>query len=249
MTWSRSLPVVVGFDGSAGGAAAVVAAAAEAVTLDAALRIVHANVWPILYARLANVPLDAGDWQPSTSVVATVDGCVDRVASAHPGLAVTARILPGPGGPALVEESRSASLLVLGDRGVRGIAGILAGPVTRFCEQNAAVPVMLVGNGARTVETPGLVLVEEAGASAAAVTFAETWARRHDGDVAVVPASRMAAQARRAALAVVDAGRPVRPELRSAGCPLVIIPSMMRSSGPADSGPSPLRAKARSADS
>ena len=52
-------PVVLGIDGSSSAAAAVEVAAQEATALGVGLRIVHAYVWPLLYASLTNVPYRA----------------------------------------------------------------------------------------------------------------------------------------------------------------------------------------------
>jgi len=124
-------PVVVGVDGSSSAASAVDAAAAEALALGVPLRIVHAHVWPIFHAALANVPYRSSDWQPPAAITAMVQAMADRVAGRHPGLVVQTSVVAGGGGVVLVEASAQAGMVVVGGRGVGGLAGLLAGWLRR----------------------------------------------------------------------------------------------------------------------
>src|SRR5262249_32637869 len=138
-------PIVVGYDGSASAVTALAFAAREAALLGAPLRIVHAYVWPVLYAPLANIPLRPDDWRPPASVRSVVETAVRRGRAHHPGLTVESTIVAGPGGSVLVEESRGAAMLVTGHRGLGGVAGLLAGSVAAHVVAHAQCPILVVG--------------------------------------------------------------------------------------------------------
>jgi nucleotide-binding universal stress UspA family protein len=59
--------------------------------------------------------------------------------SCEPSRSLRARLLRG-----LVDESRSADLLVVGSRGHGGFPGLLLGAVSQQCAQHAACPVVIV---------------------------------------------------------------------------------------------------------
>jgi nucleotide-binding universal stress UspA family protein len=65
------------------------------------------------------------------------------------------------GGPAgvLVDESRAASLVVVGTRGLGGFAGLLAGSVSTQVADHAHCPVIVVRTGATTGPGPGAPVV------------------------------------------------------------------------------------------
>jgi len=69
------------------------------------------------------------DWKRSPSVSI----------SCEPSRSLRARLLRG-----LVDESRSADLLVVGSRGHGGFPGLLLGAVSQQCAQHAACPVVIV---------------------------------------------------------------------------------------------------------
>lgn len=178
-------PVVVGIDGSSSAAAALDTAAAEALALGVPMRVVHAYVWPIFYASLANVPYQPGDWEAPASVKATVTATAGRTAGRHPDLVVQTDVLAGAGGPVLVEASADASLVVLGGRGVGGLAGMLAGPVASFVAAHAHCPVIVVREGQTTAASGGRVCVGVDGTASSlrALRFACTWGQRRGADV------------------------------------------------------------------
>jgi nucleotide-binding universal stress UspA family protein len=183
-------PVVVGIDGSSSAASALDTAAVEALALGVPLRIVHAYVWPIFYASLANVPYQSSEWEPAPAVTAMLDTTAKRVESVHPGLVVHTSVLAGGGGPVLVEASADASLVLVGSRGVGGLAGLLAGSVAPYVAAHAHCPVIVVREGQTTVAAGGHVSVGVDGtpSSLRALRFACEWARRRGAEVEAVHA-------------------------------------------------------------
>jgi nucleotide-binding universal stress UspA family protein len=147
MNTAESRPVVVGYDGSTSSSAALEVGAAEALALGAALHVVHAYVWPILYSSLANVPYRAGEWAPAPSTVAMLQQVADRLTAEHPGLVVTTEVVPGGGGQVLVDASAQAALLVVGASGIGGVAGMLAGSVAPHVASRSHCPVLVVRPG------------------------------------------------------------------------------------------------------
>jgi nucleotide-binding universal stress UspA family protein len=183
MTEELARPVVVGVDGSTASAAAVDVAAVEAIALGVPLKIVHAYVWPMFYASLANVPYRSTDWEPSEETWATVNAVARRVANRHPELPLQTAVFAGGGAPVLVDESAHATLVVVGARGAAGFAGLLGGSVASHVASHARCPVIVVP--ARTNPDSGRVCVgvDADERSHDALRFACDWARRRGATV------------------------------------------------------------------
>ena len=211
MTNDSGRPVVVGFDGSPSSSAALDAAAVEALTVGVPLQIVHAYVWPILYATLANVPYQPREWEPPPAIGAQLDATAERLADRHGGLAVRTRVMAGSGGPVLVSESADAAMVVVGGRGIGGVAGLLAGSVAPYVASHTHCPVLVVRVGQSLQPEGGTVIVgvDGSASSLAALRFACYWSRHRDAEVEVVtaePPASLAALARLAA-SVASVGR------------------------------------------
>jgi nucleotide-binding universal stress UspA family protein len=136
--------VVVGVDGSEGGAAALRFAADEAAFRDAKLRVVCAWELP--------ASVYTGTW----AGVAEVEPAFEKHAGdiAARALSEAARLQPGidrewhtaRGQPAdvLVRESQDADLLVVGTRGLGGFKSLLLGSVSQQVAHHASCPVVIV---------------------------------------------------------------------------------------------------------
>ncbi|HLT10136.1 MAG TPA: universal stress protein [Micromonosporaceae bacterium] len=191
MNTTRPRPVVAGFDGSPSSAAALEAAAAEAVSLGVPLRVVHAYAWPIVYATLANVPYQPGEWEPPESVRAELAATAERLLKRHPGLTVSTHVLAGAAGQVLVSASAEASLLVIGGRGVGGLAGLLARAVAPHVASRAQCPVLVVRADQSTASSTGAVVVGVDGSEGSRNAFelACRWALRRDAPLQAVHAT------------------------------------------------------------
>ncbi|WBB61955.1 universal stress protein [Streptomyces sp. WMMC500] len=177
--------VLVGFDGSVPAVRALDLAAEEAVRRGAALEILYA--------------LPDVDGAAPVLAVAT-----DRVRERHPGLEVVAVPVAGDPVSALVSRGGTAVLTVVGSRELGGIAGLVAGSVSRRTAGRAEGPVMVVRGDrpARTSPGQGHVLLVVCGddeVDAAAFAFAEAQRRgvglrvRHAGTYAPTTAEASAA--------------------------------------------------------
>ena len=91
--------------------------------------------------------------------------------AAAPGLRVTGEIIDGEAAAVLVGESSTATMIVLGDRGLGGFAALVLGSVAIQVAAYAECPV-LVARGEEHAAGPVVVGVDGSALSRAAVEFA-----------------------------------------------------------------------------
>jgi nucleotide-binding universal stress UspA family protein len=173
---SAPAPIVVGVDGSQPALDAVRWAAGESRRRHTGLRLVDAVG--------ALPPPRPGD--PRVGVLyreALRDEAADAVGAAAdlarraaPGTDVVTEVLTGDPVPSLVAESGRAPLVVLGDRGVGGVAAVLVGSVAVALAAHAHCPVVVVrgpaGGGPVPTDGPVVVGVDGSPEGAAALGFA-----------------------------------------------------------------------------
>jgi len=137
-------PVVAGVDGSPSSLDAVEWAAREATRRGLGLRLVHGRVQMAVPAGPGYPSLPVNVETPMRNARAMLESVAERVRHDHPGILVwSAFIVGGPAG-VLVDESRSASLVVVGTRGLGGFTGLLAGSVSTQVASHADCPVVVV---------------------------------------------------------------------------------------------------------
>ncbi|MEU1844794.1 universal stress protein [Micromonospora sediminicola] len=187
MTIHSADPVVVGVDGSATALDAVRVAAREAAFRHRPLRVVHAFIWPLTRAPLTpapSAPAGAGLRNQAERCVAEAVAEAGKVA---PDVPVTGVVVDGAPAAVLVAESRRATLMVLGHRGLGGFAGLLIGSVTLQVSARAHCPV-LVTRGEARADGPVVVGVDGSAHSGVAVGFAYEEAARRGAPLVVVHA-------------------------------------------------------------
>lgn len=139
-------PVVVGIDGSVIARSAARWAAEEAVRRGVGLRIVYADV----FALPALPELPGLPWpkehrvQVRTQVEQWLGRAADLARQDCPDVVVDTEERAGRPEPVLIDESRSAGLVVVGDRGLGGFAGLLAGSVAATVAAHAHCPTAVV---------------------------------------------------------------------------------------------------------
>lgn len=134
--------VAAGIDGSPEGLAAAHWAAREAMRRGTALRLVHAWEWQPRPA--PSVPADMSQRSWAEDMMAQTS---DSMRAAHFGLQViTHSVADAPVG-ALLAAAEEADLLVLGSRGISGVAGFLTGSVSQRVVARSPRPVVLVRAG------------------------------------------------------------------------------------------------------
>jgi nucleotide-binding universal stress UspA family protein len=143
MTENAPRPVVVGVDASEEALNAARFAADEARRRGAPLRIVHALSSP--FEGAAHVP---GDLDVPRLLrdggQGIVEWAADAVAPAVAPGPVSTAVLEADPVHALREESATAQLVVVGSRGVGGVAGLLLGSTATGIAGNAQCPVVVV---------------------------------------------------------------------------------------------------------
>lgn len=132
--------IIVGVDGSEESTLALRWAARMAATTDSSIDAVIS--W--------HLPASAGlgylsdQWDPETDATNCLKDSVERAfGSTRPaGL----RLLAKQGLPAevLLNESRGATMLIVGSRGHGGFTGLLLGSVSEACAEHATCPVLVV---------------------------------------------------------------------------------------------------------
>jgi nucleotide-binding universal stress UspA family protein len=168
-------PVVVGVDGSPTSLAAVLLAASEAVLRERPLRVVHAM------DHFAGPPPDVTPEQ-------LLEEAVGAARDATPGLAVTGDVVNGRPTAVLVDESRHAPLVVIGDRGLRRLAELVVGSVAVHLVTQASCPVLVVrGDPARAGDV--LLGVEDPSTDDPIIEFAFQEAALHGAAITALHAS------------------------------------------------------------
>lgn len=174
-------PVVVGVNETSAGLAAVRLAAREAVARGVELRVVHAFTWPD--HRFGRAPQEYAPARRAASAV--VDRAVAAARRSTPGVRVRGLVADGPAVRVLVQQSRAAAMLVLGDDDLSvaprmPIDSVLVQTVSRaFCPT-------VVARGPRPPGGPLLAAVDGSPASLPALRLAADEAARRPVAVEVV---------------------------------------------------------------
>src|SRR5690606_16334948 len=133
MTAGQRLPVLVGVDGSEACRAAIEVGVGEARRWGRPVRLLHVA---------GDGDLDTADVSISDADALLADALAYATAAA-PEIAVTAEVVPGKVVPTLLAEARQAALLVVGERGRGGFAGLLVGSVAGQLAAHASGPVIV----------------------------------------------------------------------------------------------------------
>ena len=167
-------PVVVGVDGSASALQAVRWAAQDAARRRAPLRLVVATGRAMTAAHKYGDPTGGPDerqvlLRQARSHLAEAERAALEAA---PGTQPEQEVLDGFPIPRLVDESRAAQLVVIGDRGLGGVAGLLLGSVAFALGAQGACPTVVVRGRIGAGDGPVVVGVDGSPVSEAALAFA-----------------------------------------------------------------------------
>ncbi|WP_330338789.1 universal stress protein [Streptomyces sp. NBC_00557] len=171
-------PVVVGVDGSPAGLQAVETAAREAALSGVGLRLVHAFGWPSIHPPPGGPP-----WSPAAAGLRELaDGTLaeaeQRARAIAPQVDITREITAGEPVMVLERESRTASLVVVGSRGLGAFGSLLLGSTAVHLAAHGRCPVLVVRGRA---DPAGCVLLavdgSPAGERAVEFAFAEAAVR------------------------------------------------------------------------
>jgi nucleotide-binding universal stress UspA family protein len=150
-------PVVVGTDGSVEGQAALMRGAWEANRAGLPLRLVHAYVASVPYPALGLTAYPVEVTYPRDEAQKMLTLAAEQVGDMYPSLSIDTDLIAGSPGGVLVDESRHASLLVVGSRGYGGFEGLLLGSVTAALAAHSRAPLIVVrpGGDESTGRPPG----------------------------------------------------------------------------------------------
>ncbi|GIJ79359.1 Nucleotide-binding universal stress protein, UspA family [Micromonospora phaseoli] len=171
MASNTGAPVVVGVDGSEIALHAVRAAAREAAYRHRPLRIVHAFIWPLMGVPLGPAPGAPAEGGLRNQAERCVTEAVAEAGKVAPEVPVTGVVVDGAATAVLLAEARDAALIVLGNRGLGGFAGLLLGSVAVQVSAHADSPVLVVRDESRA-DGPVVVGVDGSELSREAVGFA-----------------------------------------------------------------------------
>ncbi|OZC50326.1 hypothetical protein CH286_06870 [Rhodococcus sp. WWJCD1] len=165
--------IVVGVDGSPNSVSAALWAATIAERVGSPMHIAGAVQQPAFYLgeSASVIPRDVWDEQRHTA-----DRVVTDVAAAvlarHPNSAVTTSVEETSACAMMVELSRTARMLVVGNSGSGPIVSALFGSTTQEISNAAQCPVIVWREGAETVDAPILVGIDGSATSEVAVAQA-----------------------------------------------------------------------------
>ncbi|MDQ1655276.1 MAG: hypothetical protein QOD41_359 [Cryptosporangiaceae bacterium] len=135
--------IVVGIDGSEASDRAVDWAARRASLHRLPLTVLHAFLWPVDSSYLGAFPAATPDgWQEAAEEL--LRSAVRRATTAAPDVEVHSRLAVSPTAAELVELSGTAAMIVVGNRGRGGFAGLLLGSVGVQVAAHAHCPVIVV---------------------------------------------------------------------------------------------------------
>lgn len=163
--------VVVGVDGSASSLVAVEAAAREARARGAALRVVHAFIWPAMHVPLTPSPLGPSEGGLRKMADRLVAEAVERARATAPEVDVSHAVVTGEPLTVLEARSRAADLVVVGSRGMGGFVGLLVGSTAVHLAAHGRCPVLVVREEP-SADGPVVVGVDGSAAGERAVEFA-----------------------------------------------------------------------------
>jgi nucleotide-binding universal stress UspA family protein len=136
--------IVVGVDGSESSREALRFAVREARLRGSALRAVMAsNIMTTAYAIFGGFGPDINPTNLEERSRSALDEAVDSLGE-QTGIEIERVVDIGSPVQVLIEESRSAELLVVGSRGRGGFVGILLGSVSHQCAMHACCPIVIV---------------------------------------------------------------------------------------------------------
>lgn len=172
MSGVHSGPVVVGVDGSPSSHRAIELAVGQARRRHAPLHVVHGFIWPFLPSvPMAAPPVSPAQDELRRAAEQIVADAVARARALAADLDVSGEVITGTASAVLIEASRPASMVVVGDRGLGGFTGMLVGSVALQVVSHAASPV-LVARGRPSPTGPVLLGTDGCAESEPAVGFA-----------------------------------------------------------------------------
>jgi nucleotide-binding universal stress UspA family protein len=186
----EDFPIVVGYDGSTGAQEALQWALDEAAGRRAPLRLVCVIEMPVSTGSMFPLPFGDSTEAHQAQAQALLSEAAARAATTHPAVDVKSTMLAGPAAATLCELSHRARLLVLGSRGLGGVAGLFVGSTGIAVAAHAHCPVVVVRDGEVEQSAGGPIVVgfDDSPHALNAASFAFEEATMREADIVVVRA-------------------------------------------------------------
>lgn len=136
-------PVVVGVDGSEPSRQALRWARSVAQSSGSDIEVIATWAMPVTAGGLgwADVPMD---WDRSQETAGMLDQVLAEVFGADQPQNLRTSVTHGFASQTLLEASKGAYMVVVGNRGHGGLTGMLLGSVSAACTERAACPVLVI---------------------------------------------------------------------------------------------------------
>lgn len=135
----QGLPIVVGVDGSPQSVLALKWANKLAAPMHATIKAVSAWHIEVTYG-----PYVPSDWDGKSMAQEVLSQALLDAFGDDPPEGLVAECHRGQSAQVLIEQAKSAQMLILGSRGHGGFAGMLLGSVSSACAAHATCPVLVV---------------------------------------------------------------------------------------------------------
>jgi nucleotide-binding universal stress UspA family protein len=132
--------IIVGVDGSDSSTAALRWACEQARRTDSTIDAIGAWGWPMSFG--AAIPIPDG-YDPAADTLTMLATVIEPLAAEFPSVTIRPFVLEGHAADVLVEASRHADLLVVGNRGHGEFSGLFIGSVSHHCASYAHSPVLI----------------------------------------------------------------------------------------------------------
>jgi nucleotide-binding universal stress UspA family protein len=145
---SNRTRIVVGVDGSEQSKLALRWAVRIAATTSASIDAVTAWHFPVSFGW----GYTSDVWDPGTDATKCLEDTIDEVFGTERPAGLRLLVRQGLPAKVLLDESRQATMLVVGSRGHGGFAGLLLGSVSANCAEHATCPVLVIHGDRPTPE-------------------------------------------------------------------------------------------------
>lgn len=143
-TATTTQPIIVGVDGSAPSIQALQQAAELAISLNCPLEAITTWEYSVLYDPYYASWAPDAEWSPQSEAERVLDTALEDAFQGEPPLPIRTKVMRGRAAHVLTEMSKNARMLVLGNRGHGGFAGLLLGSVSAACAAHAESPVLII---------------------------------------------------------------------------------------------------------
>ncbi|MBG6226062.1 nucleotide-binding universal stress UspA family protein [Arthrobacter sp. CAN_A2] len=140
--------IVVGVDGSEESIAALRLAGSLVPLAGDAIKALTVWQYPIGFGTFAPIT-----WNPDELAETALDDALSAAFGDEPPCPVARRVLQGPTAQVLIEESRKATMIVVGSRGHGGFVGLLLGSVSSAVAERSSCPVLIAHGALRSSDS------------------------------------------------------------------------------------------------